>query len=261
MLLELLLTVTRSSLVIVTPLVAGMILRVTPSMMEPLYSSMFIEEGFLEYSLVSVSVGVVLAMVYTFLLNKHKDSPTGTSFSTTLSAEDRQAAEATAAGLRKDAGLRRGIVASLDLCALILASAFLTTHVMFKHSGEFGPRRGPHLTQLVLAYPLLALLGFANTLACVLRSYERVHVRTWMSCVLIQVGAILGLTLVVFQMVPQGQSCSRVYSSAILVAVISSLHKCRFVCLKCSQQIIVLITFIQCPYLMSDLLFFFPFHL
>ncbi|KAF9907507.1 hypothetical protein EC991_010888 [Linnemannia zychae] len=234
MLLELLLTVTRSSLVIVTPLVAGMILRVAPSMMEPLYSSMFIEEGFLEYSLVSISVGVVLAMVYTFLLNKRKESPFATSSppsttsaggKTLLTAEDRQVAEATAAGLRKDAGLRRGIVVSLDLCALILASAFLTIHVMFKHSGEFGPWRGPHLTQFVLTYPLLALLGFANTLACVLRSYERVHVRTWMSCVLIQVGAILGLTLVVFQMAPLGQNCPRVYSSAILVAVISSLHK------------------------------------
>ncbi|KAK3846320.1 MAG: hypothetical protein J3R72DRAFT_434624 [Linnemannia gamsii] len=232
MLLELLLTVTRSSLVIVTPLVAGMILRVAPSMMEPLYGSIFIEEGFLEYSLISASVGVVLAMVYTFLLNKRKDSPSTAAHSPSttagkafLTAEDQQAAEATAAGLRKDAGLRRGIVVSLDLCALVLASSFLTTHVMFKYSGEFGPWRGPHLTQLVLAYPLLALLGFANTLACVLRSYERVHVRTWISCVLIQIGAILGLTLVVFQMAPPGQNCPRVYSSAILIAVISSLHK------------------------------------
>ncbi|KAG0273758.1 hypothetical protein BGZ95_010415, partial [Linnemannia exigua] len=235
MLLELLLTVTRSSLVIVTPLVAGMILRVAPSMMEPLYGSIFIEEGFLEYSLFSVSVGVVLAIAYTLLLNKRKDSPAATTLSplttaatvgtTLLTAEDQQAAQATAVGLRKDAGLRRGIVVSLDLCALVFASAFLTTHVMFKHSGEFGPWRGPHLTQFVLAYPLLALLGFANTLACVLRSYERVHVRTWISCVLIQVGAILGLTLVVFQMAPQGQNCPRVYSAAILIAVISSLHK------------------------------------
>ncbi|KAF9080750.1 hypothetical protein BGX23_001733 [Mortierella sp. AD031] len=236
MLLELLLTVTRSSLVIVTPLVAGMILRVAPSMMEPIYGSIFIEEGFLEYSLVSVSVGVVLAMIYTSLLGSRKapvsSSSSSSSVTTTttrkktlLTAEDQQADEATAAGLLKDAGLRRGIVVSLDLCGLVLASAFLTTHVMFKYSGEFGPWRGPHLTQFVLAYPLLALLGFANTLACVLRSYERVHVRTWMSCVLIQVGAILGLTLVVFQMAPQGQNCPRVYSSAILVAVISGLHK------------------------------------
>ncbi|KAF9551682.1 hypothetical protein EC957_006575 [Mortierella hygrophila] len=231
MLLELLVTVTRSSLVIVTPLVAGMILRVAPTMMEPIYGSIFIEEGFLEYSLASVIVGVVLAMIYTFLLNKRAASATAIPSTSTaagnthLTAEDRLAAEATTAGLRKDAGLRRGIVASLDLCGLVLASAFLTTHVMFKHSGEFGPWRGPHLTQFVLAYPLLALLGFANTLACVLRSYERVHIRTWISCVLIQVGAILGLTLVVFQMAPQGQSCPRVYSSAILVAVISSLHK------------------------------------
>jgi hypothetical protein len=236
MLLELLLTVTRSSLVIVTPLVAGMILRVAPSMMEPIYGSIFIEEGFLEYSLISVSVGVVLAMIYTFLLGKRTASTATATTSSSrataaegkalLSAEDRLTAEVTAAGLRKDAGLRKGIVISLDLCGLVLASAFLTTHVMFKHSGEFGPWRGPHLTQFVLAYPLLALLGFANCLACVLRSYERVHVRTWMSCVLIQVGAILGLTLVVFQMAPQGQNCPRVYSSAILVAVISSLHKC-----------------------------------
>ncbi|KAG0321197.1 hypothetical protein BGZ97_011887 [Linnemannia gamsii] len=235
MLLELLLTVTRSSLVIVTPLVAGMILRVAPSMMEPIYGSIFIEEGFLEYSLISVSVGVVLAMIYTFLLGKRTASTATATTSSSrataaegkalLSAEDRLTAEVTAAGLRKDAGLRKGIVISLDLCGLVLASAFLTTHVMFKHSGEFGPWRGPHLTQFVLAYPLLALLGFANCLACVLRSYERVHVRTWMSCVLIQVGAILGLTLVVFQMAPQGQNCPRVYSSAILVAVISSLHK------------------------------------
>lgn len=238
MLLELLLTVTRSSLVTVTPLVAGMILRVAPSMMEPIYGSIFIEEGFLEYSLASVIVGVVLAMIYTFLLNKRAASATAvpstssspsttatTVGSTLLTAEDRLAAEATAAGLRKDAGLRKGIVVSLDLCGLVLASAFLTTHVMFKHSGEFGPWRGPHLTQFVLAYPLLALLGFANTLACVLRSYERVHIRTWISCVLIQAGAILGLTLVVFQMAPQGQNCPRVYSSAILVVVISSLHK------------------------------------
>ncbi|KAK3807121.1 MAG: hypothetical protein JOS17DRAFT_766966 [Linnemannia elongata] len=231
MLLELLLTVTRSSLVIVTPLVAGMILRVAPSMMEPIYGSIFIEEGFLEYSLASVIVGVVLAMIYTFLLNKRAASATAApSTSSSLSTTATAAAnalltEATSAGLRKDAGLRRGIAVSLDLCGLVLASAFLTTHIMFKHSGEFGPWRGPHLTQLVLAYPLLALLGFANTLACVLRSYERVHIRTWISCVLIQVGTILGLTLVVFQMAPQGQNCPRVYSSAILVVVISSLHK------------------------------------
>lgn len=238
MLLELLLTVTRSSLVIVTPLVAGMILRVAPSMMEPIYGSIFIEEGFLEYSLASVIAGVVLAMIYTFLLNKRAASATAVpstssaSSTTATSAGNTLLTEATAAGLRKDAGLRKGIVVSLDLCGLVLASAFLTTHVMFKHSGEFGPWRGPHLTQFVLAYPLLALLGFANTLACVLRSYERVHIRTWISCVLIQVGTILGLTLVVFQMAPQGQNCPRVYSSAILVAVISSLHKCKLIVLS-----------------------------
>lgn len=242
MLLELLLTVTRSSLVIVTPLVAGMILRVAPSMMEPIYGSIFIEEGFLEYSLASVIVGVVLAMIYTFLLNKRAASATAApSTSSSLSTTATAAAnalltEATSAGLRKDAGLRRGIAVSLDLCGLVLASAFLTTHIMFKHSGEFGPWRGPHLTQLVLAYPLLALLGFANTLACVLRSYERVHIRTWISCVLIQVGTILGLTLVVFQMAPQGQNCPRVYSSAILVVVISSLHKCKSLPQLCSQK-------------------------
>ncbi|KAF9930804.1 hypothetical protein FBU30_011253 [Linnemannia zychae] len=226
MLLEILLTVTRSSLVIITPLVAGMILRVAPSMMEPIYGSIFIEERFLESSLISVVVGVVLAMVYIFFLNKQNATGISTSTATTkgkapLVSEDQQ----TAQGLQKDAGLRKGIVVGLDLCALILASAFLTTHIMFRYSGDFGPWRGPHLTQFVLAYPLLALLGFVNALACVLRSYERVHIRTWISCVLIQVGAILGLTLVVYQMAPQGQNCPRVYSSAILIAVISSLHK------------------------------------
>jgi len=202
-------------------------------MMEPIYGNIFIEEGFFEYSLISVSVGVVLAIAYTSLFSKRNAPvPSSTSSSTPtkapLTTDDQQPTEDAVAGFRKDAGLRRGIMVSLDLCGLVLASAFLTTHVMFKHSGEFGPWRGPHLTQFVLAYPVLALLGFANTLACVLRSYERVHVRTWMSCVLIQVGAILGLTLVVFQMAPQGQNCSRVYSSAIWVSVISGLHKCRF---------------------------------
>ncbi|KAI8605076.1 hypothetical protein EDD21DRAFT_364565 [Dissophora ornata] len=233
MLLELLLTVTRSSLVILTPLVAGMILRVSPSMMEPIYGSIFIQENFLEFSLVSVGVGVVLAMIYIFFSGSRQNSAgssssfSGAKVSGTKSADPQTVSEeeTTAAGLRKDARLRRGIIICLDVCALFLASSFFTTHAMFKHSSEFGPWRGPHLTQLLLAYPILALLGFANTLACVLRSYERVHVRTWMSCVLIQVGSILGLTLVVFQMAPQGQNCPRIYTSAILVAVVSGLHK------------------------------------
>ncbi|KAF9102988.1 hypothetical protein BGX27_010790 [Mortierella sp. AM989] len=215
MLLELLLTVTRASLVILTPLVAGMVLRVAPSMMEPIYGNIFIEDHFLEYSLVSVGVGAVLAMIYTFFSGSSKSSK----------AKAASEADTIAAGLRKDARIRRGIVICLDMIALLLASSFITTHAMFKHSGEFGPWRGPHLTQLFLAYPVLALLGSANTLSCVLRSYERVHVRTWMSCVLIQIGSILGLTLVVYQMAPQGQNCPRIYTSAILVAIISGLHK------------------------------------
>ncbi|KAF9204609.1 hypothetical protein BGZ49_005098 [Haplosporangium sp. Z 27] len=226
MLLELLLTVTRASLLILTPLVAGMILRVSPSMMEPVYGNIFIEDHFLEYSLVSVGLGVVLAMIYTFLsgTSSRKTSSSSTSKSTTDSHVSSNA-DAIAAGLIKDARIRRGIMICLDLCALFLASSFITTHAMFKHSGEFGPWRGPHLTQMFLAYPVLALLGSANTLACVLRSSERVHVRTWMSCVLIQIGSILGLTLVIYQMAPQGHNCSRVYTSAILVATISGLHK------------------------------------
>ncbi|KAF9975788.1 hypothetical protein BGZ65_008097 [Modicella reniformis] len=233
MLLELLLTVTRASLMILTPLVAAMVLRVAPSMLEPIYGSIFIKELFLELSLVSVGVGVVLAMIYTNFLGSQKNSGAPSSSSKDKVSDSKASFLATtsnlsvpdATGLRKDAGLRKGIIVSLDMCALFLASSFFTAHAMFKYSGEFGPWRGPHLTQLFLAYPVLALLGFVNTLACVLRSHERVHVRTWMSCMLIQVGSILGLTLVIFQMAPQGQSCPRVYISAILVAFISGLHK------------------------------------
>ncbi|KAI1314309.1 hypothetical protein EDD11_002293 [Mortierella claussenii] len=230
MLLELLLTVTRASLIILTPLVAGMILRVAPSMMEPIYSSIFIQENFLEYSLASMGVGVVLAMIYTFLSGSSSKSAspsvskTGRTIGSKPSPSETEREEG-AAGLQKDERIRKGIIVSLDMCALFLASSFFTTHTMFKYSGNFGPWKGPHLTQLMLAYPVLTLLGFANTLACVLRSYERVHVRTWVSCVLIQVGAILGLTLVVYQMAPQGPSCPRIYTAAILVATISGLHK------------------------------------
>jgi len=233
MLLELLLTVTRASLMIITPLVAGMTLRVAPSMMEPIYGSIFIEDLFLEYALFSVGVGVVLAMIYTVFISPSSSKLESTKAATTSTTNTSSSTKAddsisaNQAGLRKDAGLRKGIMASLDLCALILAGSFLTIPVLFRQSEDFGPWRGPHLTQLALAYPVLALLGFANTLACVLRSYENVHVRTWMSCVLIQVGTILGLTLVVFQMAPHGQNCPRVYTSAILVAVISGLHKCK----------------------------------
>ncbi|KAF9347898.1 hypothetical protein BGX26_000656 [Mortierella sp. AD094] len=228
MLLELLLTVTRASLIILTPLVAGMVLRVSPSMMDPIYGNIFIEDHFLEYSLISAGVGVVLAMIYTFFSGSSKRTASSSS----------PEADLIAAGLRKDARIRRGIVICLDMCALFLASSFITTHAMFKHSGEFGPWRGPHLTQLFLAYPVLALLGSANTLACVLRSYERVHVRTWMSCLLIQIGSILGLTLVVYQMAPQGQNCPRIYTSAILVAIISGLHKSSIKALVASQNVI-----------------------
>ncbi|KAG0258459.1 hypothetical protein BG011_003282 [Mortierella polycephala] len=224
MLLELLLTVTRGSLIILTPLVAGMILRVAPSMLEPIYGSLFIEDLFLEYSLASAGIGVVMAMIYTLVLGSQSQKVIPKGSAATSTTHDSVETK-TAAGLYKDAGLRKGIIVSLDICALVIASSFWTTHAMFKHSNEFGPWRGPHLTQLVFAYPVLALLGFTNTLACVLRSYERVHVRTWISCVLIQVGAILGLTLVVFQMAPQGPNCSRVYTAAILVAAISGLHK------------------------------------
>ncbi|KAF9560311.1 hypothetical protein EC968_006246 [Mortierella alpina] len=239
MLLELLLTVTRGSLIILTPLVAGMILRVAPSMLEPIYGSIFIEELFLEYSLASAGVGVVLAIIYTFALGSRRPplpaSQGSASGSATLSAKatpksstaSLSSLDITTIGLLKDEGLRKGVVVSLDMCALFLASSFLTTHAMFQYSGDFGPWRGPHLTQLFLAYPVLTLLAFANTLACVLRSYERerVHVRTWVSCVLIHVVAVLGLTLVVFQMAPQGPNCPRVGTAAIVVAAISGLHK------------------------------------
>ncbi|KAF9431540.1 hypothetical protein BGZ76_000180 [Entomortierella beljakovae] len=200
MLLELLLTVTRSSMIILTPLVAGMVLRVAPSMMDPIYGSIFVEDHFLKYSLISTGVGVVLAMIYVYFSGMSKS--TGSS-SSSRKAKDTKTNKknAIAAGLRKDRRIRKGILFCLDSCALILATSFITTHTMFKHSGEFGPWRGPHLTQLLFAYPVLALLGFANTLACVLRSYERVH------------------------MAPQGRSCPRIYTSAILISVISGLHK------------------------------------
>ncbi|KAF9918658.1 hypothetical protein BX616_006904, partial [Lobosporangium transversale] len=221
MLLELLLTVTRASLIILTPLVAGMILRVAPSMMEPIYGSIFIEELFLKLSLASVGVGVMLGIAYTYFSGSTRTSTMSSALLLSKSKPSRTAAESTAAGFHKDANLRKGIITCLDMCALLLASSLFTIHVMFKYSGEFGPWKGPHLTQLFFAYPVLASLGFANTLACVLRSYERVHVRTWMSCVVIHVGAILGLTLVIFQMAPQGPNCPRVYAAAILVAVVS----------------------------------------
>ncbi|KAG9323270.1 hypothetical protein KVV02_006293 [Mortierella alpina] len=239
MLLELLLTVTRGSLIILTPLVAGMILRVAPSMLEPIYGSIFIEELFLEYSVASAGVGVVLAMIYTFALGSRRSlvpasrGPASGSATASSKAVPKSSTSSSSSldiatiGLLKDEGLRKGVVISLDMCALFLASSFLTTHAMFQYSGDFGPWRGPHLTQLFLAYPVLALLAFANTLACVLRSYERerVHVRTWVSCALIHVVAVLGLTLVVFQMAPQGPNCPRVGTAAILVAAISGLHK------------------------------------
>ncbi|KAF9392987.1 hypothetical protein CPC16_002833 [Podila verticillata] len=204
MLLELLLTVTRGSLIILTPLVAGMVLRVAPSMLEPLYGSLFIENMFLEYSLVSAGVGVLLGLIYTFVLGSSSwkqgvAAVKAATKSDDLSGSQKAAAVSLIAGLRKDVGLRKGIVIALDLCALILATSFFSVRVMFQHSGELGPWRGPHLTQMVLAYPVLSLLAFANTLASVLRSYEK--------------------------MAPQGQNCPRVYSSAILVAVISGLHK------------------------------------
>ncbi|KAF9427045.1 hypothetical protein BGZ94_005573, partial [Podila epigama] len=230
MLLELLLTVTRGSLIILTPLVAGMILRVAPSMLEALYGSLFIENMFLEYSFASAGVGVLLGLIYTLILTSSstkRGMAAETAYSKLADTSASQKAEivSSVASIRKDTGLFRGIVISLDMCALILAGSFLSLRVMFQHSNEFGPWRGPHLTQLTLAYPVLALLAFANTLASVLRSYEKVHVRTWVSYVLIHVATILGLTLVVYQMAPYGQNCPRVYTAAILIAIISGLHK------------------------------------
>ncbi|KAF9334620.1 hypothetical protein BG006_001803, partial [Podila minutissima] len=230
MLLELLLTVTRGSLIILTPLVASMVLRVAPSMLEPLYGSLFIENMFLEYSLVSAGVGVLLGLIYNVVLGSSSwkqgvAAVKAATRSDDISGSQKAAAVSLIAGLRKDAGLRKGIVIALDLCAMILAASFLSLRVMFQYSGKLGPWKGPHFTQMLLAYPVLSLLAFANTLASVLRSHEKVHVRTWMSYVLIHVGAILGLTLVVYQMAPQGPNCPRIYTSAILVTVISGLHK------------------------------------
>ncbi|KAG0090166.1 hypothetical protein BGZ93_009477, partial [Podila epicladia] len=230
MLLELLLTVTRGSLIILTPLVAGMVLRVAPSMLEPLYGSLFIENMFLECSLVSACVGVLLGLIYNVVLGSSSwkqgiAAVKAATKSDDISGSQKAAAVSLIAGLRKDAGLRKGIVIALDMCAMILAVSFLSLRVMFQYSDKLGPWRGPHFTQMLLAYPVLSLLAFANTLASVLRSHEKVHIRTWMSYVLIHIGAILGLTLVVYQMAPQGQNCPRIYSSAILVAVISGLHK------------------------------------
>ncbi|KAF9166918.1 hypothetical protein DFQ26_006445 [Actinomortierella ambigua] len=237
-LLEHVLTVTRGSLMIVTPLVAGMILQVGPRAMEPMYANVYAEEGFLENCLMATIFGAALALVYTLVLSswatrttlsrtaapathtKEQSSPNTATATTTTSSS-----AATTVGLAKDRGLQLGILVSLDLCAVVLASSFLTVHALFRWSDEFGPIRGPHLTQLALAYPVFALLAFANTLSCVLRSYEQVHIRTLVMAILIQVGAICGMTLVVFQMALAGPACSRIYSAAILLAVISGLHK------------------------------------
>ncbi|KAF9583790.1 hypothetical protein BGW38_008540 [Lunasporangiospora selenospora] len=231
MLLELLLTVPRLSLIILTPLVVGMILRVAPSMLDPVYGSVFSQDRFLENSFVSMGAGIVFAVVYTLVVGAKSVSAasikgsTEASSSTTTTKSNQQ--QALAAGLWKDKCVRTGIVVALDLCALVLACSFTTTSALFAFSGDFGPRRGPHLTQLVFAYPVLALLGFANTLACVPYSSERnVYGRAWMSCVLIQVGTIFGLTLVVFQMTQsQGPNCPRIYTASILAIAISTLHK------------------------------------
>ncbi|KAF9979345.1 hypothetical protein BGZ73_000039 [Actinomortierella ambigua] len=236
-LLELVLTVTRGSFMIVTPLVAGMILQVAPRVMEPMYAGVFAEDGFLENCLMATILGAVLALIYTLALSswatrtkaaatatsthpKKRDSPNTVTATTTTTTSS-----SAAVGLAKDRGLQLGILVSLDLCAVVLASSYLTVDALFRWSDDFGPIRGPHITQLALAYPVFTLLAFANTLSCVLRSYEQVHVRTLMLAILIQVGAIGGMTLVVFQMASVGQACSRIYSAAILLAVIAGLHK------------------------------------
>ncbi|CAG8464644.1 11320_t:CDS:2 [Ambispora leptoticha] len=201
-------TLPRATLLLVTPILASTILQVSPRYLEPLYGNVFSYLYFKEAALGCVIFGIILGV---WVISIVKES------------WNRQAEK------QNEAYLSTLIMIGIDWCGILLALSPLSVKLLFTQSGTLGPYIGPHVTQTWLAYPVLFTLALINTLVCARREREKkILLYRWALYVIMHVVVISSLTYVLYNVVSMGRTCQRLYSSGLLLALVSGLFKALY---------------------------------
>ncbi|CAG8591953.1 4837_t:CDS:2 [Paraglomus brasilianum] len=193
-------TLSRATLLLLTPILASTILQVAPKYVEPIYGNVFSTLYFPEMSIGCLVGGGVLGVLFAVQAQKK-------------ATMNRILAEA--------------VITAVDRCGVVFAAAPILTRILFNQSGLLGPYIGPQFTQSFLGYPVMFLLGFVNAIVCARRSIEIRTIPTvrWISYVAIYTIAIVTLTYVLYNVTAMGKNCQRLYLSGILLGVIGGLFK------------------------------------
>ncbi|CAG8495973.1 3228_t:CDS:2 [Paraglomus occultum] len=193
-------TLSRATLLLLTPILASTILQVAPKYVEPIYGNVFSTLYFPEMSIGCLVGGAVLGVLFAVQAQKK-------------AAMNRLLAEA--------------VITAVDRCGIIFASAPILTRILFNQSGLLGPYIGPQFTQSVLGYPVMFLLGFVNAIVCARRNIEIRTIPTvrWISYVATYTITIVTLTYVLYNVMAMGKNCQRLYLCGTLLGVIGGLFK------------------------------------
>ncbi|GES82223.1 hypothetical protein GLOIN_2v1728725 [Rhizophagus clarus] len=194
-------TLPRTTLLLLTPILASTILQVSPRYIEPVYGNVFSTLYFDQAVFASLFFGIIIGIG---LVAKSKD----------LTSKIR------------DEKLSRALIFGIDLCGIMLALSPLIIKVLYRLSEILGPYIGPHVTQLGLAYPVMFLLGYLNTIVCARLSKEQ-HFPAikWAPYIAMYITITVTVTYVLYNIETRGKTCHRLYFASILISLIGALFK------------------------------------
>ncbi|RIA89540.1 S-adenosyl-L-methionine-dependent methyltransferase [Glomus cerebriforme] len=194
-------TLPRTTLLLITPILASTILQISPRYIEPIYGNVFSSLYFDQAAFASLFFGIIIGIG--FVANS-KDL--------TLKVRDKK--------------LARALIYGIDLCGITFALSPINVKALYRLSEIFGPYIGPHVTQLGLAYPTMFSLGFLNTIVCARLSREQYFPPLrWVPYVAMHITVTVTFTYVLSNMVTEGKTCHRLYFTSILIAIIGTLFK------------------------------------
>ncbi|RHZ78145.1 hypothetical protein Glove_167g96 [Diversispora epigaea] len=194
-------TLPRTTLLLMTPILASTILQVAPRYIEPVYGNIFPNVYFYEFCLISLIFGTIF----------------GIGFVTKIKRLQSQI---------RDDKITRAIVYGIDLCGVLFAASPLMVKKLYSLSSILGPYVGPHITQLGLAYPIMFSLGFLNSVVCARNSHEqRFPIIRWISHVIIYNIVTQTFTFVLYSVETRGRSCHRLYFGGLALAFVSVVFK------------------------------------
>ncbi|CAB4414110.1 unnamed protein product [Rhizophagus irregularis] len=194
-------TLPRTTLLLITPILSSTILQVSPRYIEPVYGNVFSSLYFDQAVIASLFFGIIIGIGF---VAKSKD----------LTSKVR------------DEKLSRALIFGIDLCGIILALSPLNIKVLYRLSEILGPYIGPHATQLGLAYPVIFLLGYLNTVVCARLSREQhFPVIRWTPYIAMHITITVTVTYVLYNIETRGKTCHRLYFASILITLIGALFK------------------------------------